>query len=117
MRLIICLCIFLLSATAGFAAEGKAAWQVEWEQTVATAEKEGQVTPYIFDQGPVTVEVVQAFERAFPKIKVNQLRGEAVISARVSSRSAGRENIWRMYSLAAKERHTQRFTSAKRWRR
>jgi ABC-type Fe3+ transport system substrate-binding protein len=65
----------LLRATAGFAAEVKAAWQVEWEKTVAAAEKEGQVTPYIFDQGPVTVEVVQAFERAFPKIKVNQLRG------------------------------------------
>ncbi|HYT54014.1 MAG TPA: extracellular solute-binding protein [Verrucomicrobiae bacterium] len=74
MRLTICLCVLLLSGTAGFAAEVKPAWQVEWEKTVAAAEKEGQVTPYIFDQGPVTVEVVHAFERAFPKIKVNQLR-------------------------------------------
>src|ERR1043166_6486733 len=75
MRLTICLYALLLSGTAGFAAEVKPAWQVEWEKTIAAAEKEGQVTPYIFDQGPVTVEVIQAFERAFPKIKVNQVRG------------------------------------------
>ena len=60
MRLTICLCVLLLSGAAGFAAEVKPAWQVEWEKTAAAAEKEGQVTPYIFDQGPVTVEVVQA---------------------------------------------------------
>src|SRR5207245_7521844 len=50
-------------------------WQVEWEKTAASTKKEGQVTRYIFDQGAVTVEVVHAFERAFPKIKVNQFRG------------------------------------------
>jgi len=75
MSLLFSLCALLLSATVGLAAESKPAWQIEWEKTVAAAEKEGQFTPYIFDQGPVTLETVQAFERAFPKIKVNQLRG------------------------------------------
>ena len=75
MSLVFCLCVLLLTAAVGFTAESKPAWQVEWEKTLAAAEKEGQLTPYIFDQGPVTVEVVQAFEKAYPKIKVNQLRG------------------------------------------
>lgn len=66
---------FLCLARAGFAAESKPAWQNDWEKTVAAAEKEGQLTPYIFENGPVTVETVQAFEKTFPKIKVNQLRG------------------------------------------
>ena len=75
MNLLFCLCVLLLATTVGFSAESKPAWQVEWEKTVAAAEKEGQLTPYIFDQGPVTAEVMQAFEKAYPKIKVNQLRG------------------------------------------
>jgi len=64
-----------VTTAVGLAAESKPAWQVEWERTAAAAEKEGQLTLYIFDGGPVTVETVQAFERAYPKIKVNQLRG------------------------------------------
>ena len=75
MSLLFNLFALLLSAAVGLAAESKPAWQIEWEKTVAAAEREGQVTPYIFDQGPVTLETVQAFEKAFPKIKVNQLRG------------------------------------------
>ena len=45
------------------------------EKTVAAAEKEGVVSIYIFDGGPLTEETVHAFERAYPKIKVSQLRG------------------------------------------
>src|SRR2546426_12212368 len=92
MRLTICLCVLLLSGTADFAAEVKPAWQVEWEKTVAAAEKEGQVTPYIFDQGPVTVEVVQAFERAFPKITGNPLRvrGSDIGPRIIAERRAGK---------------------------
>jgi iron(III) transport system substrate-binding protein len=92
MRLTICLCVLLLSNTAGFTAEVKPAWQVEWEKTVVAAEKEGQVTPYIFDQGPVTVEVVRAFERAFPKIKVHQLRarGSELGPRIIAERRAGK---------------------------
>jgi iron(III) transport system substrate-binding protein len=74
MKLLFCLCILLLTGTSGLAAESKPAGQLEWEKTVAAAEKEGQLTIYIFDAGPVTVETVQAFEKSYPKIKVNQLR-------------------------------------------
>jgi iron(III) transport system substrate-binding protein len=63
-----------LTGAVALTAESKPAWQVEWEKTVAAAEKEGQLTIYIFDTGPVTVETVQAFEKSYPKIKVNQLR-------------------------------------------
>jgi len=66
---------FLLNATFGFAAESKPAWRAEWDKTVAAAEKEGVVSAYIFDAGPLTEEAVYAFERAYPKIKVSQLRG------------------------------------------
>ena len=70
--------IFLLMLSFGrasFAAEAKPAWRVEWDKTVAAAEKEGVVSAYIFEAGPLTEETVQAFERAYPKIKVSQLRG------------------------------------------
>jgi len=68
--------ILLLSGSAiGLAGEAKPGWRVEWEKAVAAAEQEGVVNAYIFDSGPLTRETVQAFEQAFPKIKVNQLRG------------------------------------------
>jgi iron(III) transport system substrate-binding protein len=71
--------IFLLSllcySGTSIAAAAKPAWRVEWEKTVAAAEKEGVVSVYIFDAGPLTEETVQAFERVYPKIKVSQLRG------------------------------------------
>jgi iron(III) transport system substrate-binding protein len=71
--------IFLFSLlsynSTSFAAAAQPAWRVGWEKTVAAAEKEGVVNVYIFDAGPLTEETVQAFERAYPKIKVSQLRG------------------------------------------
>ena len=42
---------------------------------MAAAENEGRLTAYIFDSGPVTTQTVEAFAKAFPKIRVNQLRG------------------------------------------
>lgn len=65
----------LLSGGSGLAAEVKPAWRVEWDKTVAAAEKEGALSLYIFEAGPLTEETVHAFERAYPKIKVSQLRG------------------------------------------
>jgi iron(III) transport system substrate-binding protein len=73
-RVASCVGVLTSIATISIAAEVKPAWQVEWEKTVAAAEKEGQLTPYIFDAGPVTTETVQAFEKSYPKIKVNALR-------------------------------------------
>jgi len=42
------------------AAEAKPGWQTEWERTLRAAEKEGEVTVAIYDQGPVTAAVVDA---------------------------------------------------------
>ena len=67
--------LFVVFSRSSFAAEAKPAWRAEWDKTVAAAEKEGAVSLYIFEAGPLTEETVQAFERAYPKIKVNQLRG------------------------------------------
>lgn len=70
------LILFLFLSCAGSnAADARPAWRVEWDKTVAAAEKEGVVSIYIFDAGPLTEESVHAFERAYPKIKVSQLRG------------------------------------------
>jgi len=68
--------LFMLSVGgSSFAADANSAWRVEWDKTVAAAEKEGSVSLFVFEAGPLTEETVQAFERAYPKIKVNQLRG------------------------------------------
>ena len=70
------LMLFLLILRAGSdAADARPGWRVDWDKTVAAAEKEGVVSIYIFDAGPLTEETVHAFARAFPKIKVSQLRG------------------------------------------
>ena len=67
--------LFLFYHGTSFAATAKPDWRVEWDRTVSAAEKEGIVSVYIFEAGPLTEETVQAFERAYPKIKVSQLRG------------------------------------------
>ena len=67
--------LFLFYHGTSFAAAAKPDWRVEWDRTVSAAEKEGIVSVYIFEAGPLTEETVQAFERAYPKIKVSQLRG------------------------------------------
>ena len=64
-----------MSGTIGLAAESKPAWQIEWKKTVEAGEKEGLISAYVFEAGPLTPETVQGFERTYPKIKVNQLRG------------------------------------------
>ena len=58
-----------------FAADARPVWRVEWDKSTAAAEKEGALSLYVFAAGPLTEETVHAFERAYPKIKVNQLRG------------------------------------------
>jgi ABC-type Fe3+ transport system substrate-binding protein len=74
-RNILVVLIVLCFTAAAPAAEQRPSWRAEWDKAVAAAEKEGVVSAYIFESGPLTEETVQAFERAYPKIKVNQLRG------------------------------------------
>jgi len=54
-------------ATSG-AAEGKAAWQAEWEKTVDAAKREGQVLIYAA-VGPYHEGIFSQFQKDYPDIK------------------------------------------------
>ena len=76
--------VFVFAADCGFAAPAKPPWQQEWENTLAAAKKEGQVTVYISGYEAV----LPHFEKEFPEIKVtavtargNQL-GQRLLSER-----------------------------------
>jgi len=73
--LLLSLLLLLSSGQWAFGADVKPSWRAEWDATVAAAEKEGALSLYVFDAGPLTEDTVHAFERAYPKIKVSQLRG------------------------------------------
>ena len=49
------------------AADSKANWQAEWYRVVPAADREGDVIVAIYDQKPLTVETVDAFQKSFPK--------------------------------------------------
>src|SRR6266550_1380783 len=75
--------VFVFAADCGFAA-AKSPWQQEWENTLAAAKKEGQVTVYISGYEAV----LPHFEKEFPEIKLtavtargNQL-GQRLLSER-----------------------------------
>lgn len=55
------------------AADGKSAWQAEWDRTVRAAEREGELTVYIGNYGAVIEAGV--FQKAYPKIKINYISG------------------------------------------
>jgi ABC-type Fe3+ transport system substrate-binding protein len=77
--------VFVLSsAGVSLGAQGKPAWQQEWEKTLEAAKKEGQLTVYISGYEAV----LPYFEKEFPEIKVtavtargNQL-GQRLLSER-----------------------------------
>jgi len=73
------------------AAAPKSDWQLEWERSVAAAEKEGQVTIY----GPPGINyqnAIGAFQDAFPKIKLVYVPGSGTNNAQrlLAERRAGK---------------------------
>jgi iron(III) transport system substrate-binding protein len=72
------------------AAESKASWQAEWDQTVRAAEKEGQLTVYIGGYGAIIDAGV--FQKAYPKIKITHITGAGTdLTQRISAeRRAGK---------------------------
>jgi iron(III) transport system substrate-binding protein len=70
----------MLCAAAASAAEGRAAWQQDWERTVAGAEKEGQVTIYA-PPGKQHQDALGGFQEAYPKIKLNYVPGSGTNNA------------------------------------
>jgi iron(III) transport system substrate-binding protein len=63
-------------------------WKKDWEQTVAAAKKEGQVTVYIYRYDGL----IQDFKREFPDINVVSVagRGNALTTRIMSERRAGK---------------------------
>lgn len=78
-------CVWLTSVQA---AESKPAWEKSWEQTVAAAKKEGQVTIY-HTRGPFD-NVFADFNKRYPGIKLVSVvgRGGDLISRIMSERRA-----------------------------
>ena len=72
------------------AAESKASWQVEWDQTVRAAEKEGQVTVSIGGYGALVDS--GSFQKTYPKIKITHITGAGTdLTQRISAeRRAGK---------------------------
>ena len=71
-RFLISLTVTLLLAVAsqtGGAAESR---QSEWDKTLKSAETEGEVAVYVVDYPRFTVS---QFQKAFPKIRLNQVDG------------------------------------------
>jgi iron(III) transport system substrate-binding protein len=78
----------LLSVTAVPAQSAQADWKKDWEQTLAAARKEGQVTVYIYRYEAL----LQDFKREFPGINVVSVtgRGSELTNRIMSERRAGR---------------------------
>jgi ABC-type Fe3+ transport system substrate-binding protein len=75
-----------------FAAEAKAAWQADWDRTIKAAEEEGAVTIYMTQAfEPVFKE---AFQKKFPRIKVNVVTGRGFqLGQRVMNERRGEKYI------------------------
>lgn len=77
-----------LMATATDVGAAQADWQKDWEQTLAAARKEGQVTVYIYRYEGL----LQEFKREFPGINVVAVtgRGNELTNRIIAERRAGR---------------------------
>ncbi len=83
--------LFAVARDALAASAPKAEWQAEWERAIAAAEQEGQVTIY----GPPGItyqNAINAFQDAFPKIKLVYVAGSGTNNAQrlVTERRAGK---------------------------
>jgi iron(III) transport system substrate-binding protein len=79
------------------AGESKPSGQVEWEQTVKAAEKEGQVAVYIAGYGALIDSA--AFQKAYPKIKVISVTGSGTdLTARIASERRAGKHLADVYS-------------------
>jgi iron(III) transport system substrate-binding protein len=63
--------ILFYAGCSALAAQIKPAWQLEWEKTLETAKKEGQVTVYISGYEAV----LPYFEKEYPEIKLTAVTG------------------------------------------
>jgi len=94
---VLCLAGLLAAVSPGhvrniFAADSRSAWQADWDKSVKAAEEEGAVTIYMTQAfEPVFKE---AFQKKFPKIKVNVVTGRGFqLGQRVMNERRGEKYI------------------------
>ena len=73
IRFVLVALLVLTSASAGFAADARPAWQANWEQTVAAAKKEGKLNFYVGRYG--SEPLLNEFRKEFPEIKLVTVNG------------------------------------------
>lgn len=73
IRIALLALIVLGSRSVGNAADAKPAWQVNWEQTVAAAKKEGRLNFYVGRYG--SEPLLNEFRKEFPEIKLVTVNG------------------------------------------
>jgi hypothetical protein len=88
--LVMILCQIIGLSRLILAAESKASWQAEWDQTVRAAEQEGQVMVSIGGYGAIIDSGV--FQKSYPKIKITHMTGAGTdLTQRISAeRRAGK---------------------------
>jgi hypothetical protein len=92
------------------AADSKASWQSEWNQTVRAAEQEGQVMVSIGGYGAIIDSGV--FQKTYPKIKITHITGAGTVTQRISAeRRAG--NILSTFTTAVEIRCFRFFIRAR----
>jgi ABC-type glycerol-3-phosphate transport system substrate-binding protein len=72
----------LFPYAAGFAASAAGGWQAHWEQTLAAAKQEGQVTIYGGEE--IThPDIIAQFNKGYPEIKVVTVTGHSEVIQRI----------------------------------
>lgn len=80
------------------AAENKSSWQSEWEQTVRAANKEGELTIYVYRYGAA----FEAFRSEYPQIKVNVVSATASqLGTRIMAERRGGKFLADLFSSGA----------------
>lgn len=82
--------VIFVVAVSSHGGEAKAAWQTEWERTVAAAKREGRV--HVYMSGWFAVLYAGIFQKAYPDIKIMGVtgQGDQITQRILAERRAGR---------------------------
>jgi ABC-type Fe3+ transport system substrate-binding protein len=90
------LVLTISTATFLHAAESRPAWQADWDKTLRAAEEEGAVTIYMTQAFESVFR--EAFQKKFPKIKVNVVTGRGFqLAQRIMNERRGEKYIPDLY--------------------
>jgi len=88
--------VTMFCTTTLYAAESRSAWQTEWDNTLRAAEEEGAVTIYMTQAFESVFR--EAFQKKFPKIKVNIVTGRGFqLAQRIMNERRGEKYIPDLY--------------------